>query len=133
LFTPADWRPPAEVPDAEYPLVLSTGRRLWHYHTGTQTRNCAGFEELCGEELVELSPRDASELGVQDGDYVWVVSRRGRVRMRAWVTERSPRGVVWSCFHFREANINVVTNDAFDPITETAEYKACAVRIEPDA
>ena len=131
-FTPAEWRPPAEVADAEYPFVLTTGRRLWHYHTGTQTRNSPGFEELFGEELLELSPSDAVELGIMDGDYVWVVSRRGRVRMRSWVTERSPRGVVWSCFHFREANINVVTNDAFDPVTETAEYKACAVRIEPD-
>jgi formate dehydrogenase major subunit len=133
LFVPAEWRAPAEMPDAEYPLVLTTGRRLWHYHTGTQTRNCGGFEELFGEELVEISPEDAAELRLADGDYVWVVSRRGRVRMRAWVTERSPRGVVWSCFHFREANINVVTNNAFDPVTETAEYKACAVRIEPDS
>jgi formate dehydrogenase major subunit len=130
-FLPVDWRAPAEVPDAEYPLMLTTGRRLWHYHTGTQTRNCAGFEELFGEELVELSSEDAAELGVHDRDYVWVVSRRGRVRMRAWVTERSPKGVVWSCFHFREANINLVINNAFDPVTETAEYKACAVRIEP--
>ena len=132
-FAPAEWRPPAELPDAEYPLVLTTGRRLWHYHSGTQTRNSAGFEELCGEELVEISPQDATELGVGDGDEVWIVSRRGRVRMRAWVTDRSPRGVVWSCFHFHEANINVVTNDAFDPVTETAEYKACAVRIEAAA
>ena len=133
LFVPADWRPPAEIPDVEYPLVLTTGRRLWHYHTGTQTRNCAGFEALFGEELAEISPYDASQLGVQDGEYVWIVSRRGRVRMRAWVTERSPRGVVWSCFHFHEANINVVTNNVFDPVTETAEYKACAVRIEREA
>jgi formate dehydrogenase major subunit len=131
MFVPAEWRPPAEVPDAEYPLMLTTGRRLWHYHTGTQTRNCDGFEQLCGEELVEISPRDAAKLAVRDKDFVWVVSRRGRVRMRAWVTDRSPRGVVWSCFHFREANINIVTNNVFDPVTETAEYKACAVRIEP--
>ena len=133
LFVPARWRPPAEQPDDEYPLVLTTGRRLWHYHSGTQTRNSAGFEELFGEELVEISPQDAADLGVADGDYVWVVSRRGRVRMRAWVTNRSPRGVVWSCFHFEEANINLVTNDALDPVTETAEYKACAVRIEAAA
>jgi formate dehydrogenase major subunit len=133
LFVPAQWRPPAEVPDAEYPLVLTTGRRLWHYHTGTQTRNCEGFEQLFGEELVEISPADAEDLKIHDGDYVWVVSRRGRVRMRAWVTDRSPRGVVWSCFHFREANINIVTNNAFDPVSDTAEYKACAVRIEAGA
>jgi formate dehydrogenase major subunit len=130
VFVPADWRPPAEQTDREYPLVLSTGRRLWHYHTGTQTRNSTGFDALWREELIEVSPADAGELGIVDGDYVWVVSRRGRVKMKTWVTERSPRGVVWSCFHFREANINLVTNNAFDPVTETAEYKACAVRLE---
>jgi formate dehydrogenase major subunit len=130
VFVPADWRPPAEQADRDFPLVLTTGRRLWHYHTGTQTRNSAGFHELWREELVEVSPLDAREMGISDGDYVWVVSRRGRVKMKAWVTERSPRGVVWSCFHFREANINLVTNNAFDPVTETAEYKACAVRLE---
>jgi formate dehydrogenase major subunit len=133
LFAPALWRPPAEVPDGEYPLVLTTGRRLWHYHTGTQTHNCVGFDALCGEELAEISPQDAAAIGARDGDFVWVVSRRGRVRMRAWVTDRSPRGVVWSSFHFREANINEVTNNVFDPVSETAEYKACAVRVEPCA
>jgi formate dehydrogenase major subunit len=130
-FMPASYRPPAEEADKEYPLVLSTGRRLWHYHTGTQTRNSEGMEDLFPEELLELSPADADELDINDGDYVNVVSRRGQVKMKAWVTNRSPRGVVWSCFHFSEACINVVTNNAFDPITETAEYKACAVRVEP--
>ncbi len=130
MFMPAAWRPPAEVPDAKYPLTLSTGRRLWHYHSGTQTRNCAGFDDLFGEELVEVSPEDARALAIADGEYVWVVSRRGRVRMKAWVTDRSPKGVLWSSFHFHEAHINVVTNNAFDPVTETAEYKACAVRLE---
>jgi|LSQX01.2.fsa_nt_gb formate dehydrogenase major subunit len=129
-FMPADWRPPAETPDEEYPFTLSTGRRLWHYHTGTQTRNCVGFNELFGEELVEVSPQDARDLKIRDGDYVWVVSRRGRVKMKAWVTERSPKGVLWSSFHFHEAHINVVTNNAFDPVTQTAEYKACAARLE---
>ena len=129
-FVPAQWTPPAEPPDADYPLTLSTGRRLWHYHTGTQTRRSAGFEELCPEELVEMSPQDAGQMGVIDGDKVEVISRRGRVQMKARITERCPKGVVWSCFHFREACINAVTLDAFDPITETAEYKACAVRVE---
>jgi len=129
-FMPAEWRPPAEVPDKRYPFTLSTGRRLWHYHSGTQTRNCAGFNDLFSEELVEISPQDARELSIKDGDYVWVASRRGRVKMKAWVTHRSPRGVLWSSFHFHEAHINVVTNNAFDPVTETAEYKACAVRLE---
>ena len=89
-----------------------------------------GFNELFGEELVEVSPQDARDLKIRDGDYVWVVSRRGRVKMKAWVTERSPKGVLWSSFHFHEAHINVVTNNAFDPVTQTAEYKACAARLE---
>jgi len=130
-FIPAQWRPPAEQPDEEYPLVLSTGRRLWHYHTGTQTRNSVGMEELCGEELLEISAVDAEKLKIKDGDFVDVISRRGQVRMKAWVSERSPAGLVWSCFHFREACINEVTNNAFDPETLTAEYKACAVRVQP--
>jgi len=129
-FMPAEWTPPAELPDAEYPLALSTGRRLWHYHTGTQTRRSGGFEELCPEEVVEISAEDAGQMGISDGDRVDVISRRGRVQMKARITDRCPKGVVWSSFHFREACINEVTLDAFDPITETAEYKACAVRVE---
>ena len=89
------------------------------------------MEELCGEELLEISAVDAEKLKIKDGDFVDVISRRGQVRMKAWVTERSPAGLVWSCFHFREACINEVTNNAFDPETLTAEYKACAVRVQP--
>ena len=85
-FVPAEWVPPAEPPDAEYPLILSTGRRLWHYHTGTQTHRSAGFDAVCGEELFELSPDDAERLGIADGDTVRVTSRRGAVDVRAWVT-----------------------------------------------
>lgn len=132
-FNPAEYRPPAEVASKRFPLVLSTGRRLYHYHTGTQTHNCEGMDRLLGEELLEISPPDAAELGIRNGDRVNIISRRGQVAMRAWVTDRSPRGVVWSSFHFAEAHINTVTNDAYDPITMTAEYKACAVRVEPVA
>jgi len=127
-FSPADYRPQAEPPDAEYPIVLTTGRRLWHYHT-TQTRNSEGIDDVFGEEWVEISPADAKGLGVENGDYVEVASRRGKIRLRAWVTERSPKGVCWISFHFHEACANVLTIDAYDPITETAEYKACAVKI----
>jgi formate dehydrogenase major subunit len=129
-FIPAHYRPPAEVPDEEYPFMLTTGRRLWHYHTGTQTRNCEGFDKLFSEERIEISPEDALTLGINDGDFVNIVSRRGQVRMKAWISERSPKGVLWSSFHFHEACINEVTNNVFDPVTETAEYKACAVRLE---
>ncbi len=127
-FSPAQWRPQAELPDEEYPLVLSTGRRLWHYHT-TQTRNSEGIDDLFSEEYIEISPVDAKELAIDNGDYVNVTSRRGSIKARAWVTNRSPRGVCWLSFHFHEACGNVLTIDAFDPVTETAEYKACAIKV----
>jgi formate dehydrogenase alpha subunit len=129
-FQPAHWKPAAEVPDEEYPFVLTTGRRLWHYHTGTQTRRSAGFSEICPEELIEVNPADAGKLNINDGDYIMAVSRRGKVRVKAWVTGRVMTGVCFMTFHFNEACANVLTNDAFDPVTGTAEYKACAIRLE---
>jgi formate dehydrogenase major subunit len=130
LFSKTDWVPPAEVPDAEYPLILSTGRRLWHYHSGTQTRNSVGLEKLFPEELLEINPQDASKLGIKSGDMVKAKSRRGEFVLKAWVTERSAPGMCWTSFHFFEACGNVITNNAFDPVTETAEYKACAISVE---
>jgi formate dehydrogenase major subunit len=129
-FKPADWTPPAEVPDKEYPFVLSTGRRLYHYHTRTQTGRVAGLNQLLSEETADLSPADASALGIQDGEKVRVKSRRGEVIVKAKVTEQVPPGLVWMAFHFREGNANWLTNPAFDPISQTAEYKACAVQVE---
>jgi formate dehydrogenase major subunit len=128
-FMPVDWVPPSELPDEEYPLVLSTGRRLWHYHTGTQTHRSAGFDEVFGEELIEISPTDAERLGIADGEMVRVSSRRGSVDVRAWVTHRSPPGVCWMAFHFAEAHANVLTTEAGDPITQTPELKHCAIRV----
>ncbi|RJQ55203.1 MAG: formate dehydrogenase subunit alpha [Nitrospiraceae bacterium] len=129
-FKPAHWRPPAETPDPEYPFVLTTGRRLWHYHTGTQTRRSGGFEDILPEELIEVSREDAAGLGISDGEYILAVSRRGKVRVKAWVTDRVPQGLCFMTFHFHEACSNALTNDAFDPVTATAEYKACAIRLE---
>jgi formate dehydrogenase alpha subunit len=130
LFDPKPWRPATETPDAEYPFWLSTGRRLWHYHTGTQTRNSVGLEPLFPEELLEIHPDDAAELRIKTGDLVKASSRRGSISLRAWVTERSARGVIWTTFHFAEACGNVLTNDAYDDVTETPEYKCCAIKVE---
>ncbi len=130
LFHRVDHIPPAEQPDQEYPFVLSTGRRLWHYHTRTQTGNCHGFDNIFPEELFELNPEDARALDVSSGDLLKVSSRRGSITIKAWVTERSPRGVCWCAFHFENACANMLTNNAFDPLTETAEYKVSAVKIE---
>lgn len=129
-FSSVEWQPQAEQADSEFPLLLTTGRRLWHYHTGTMTRNAEGMNDLCPEELIEVSPVDAEQLDIDDGAYVTVSSRRGQIKAKAWVTRRVPRGTVFSTFHFSEACGNVLTIDAFDRITDTPEYKACAVRID---
>lgn len=130
LFTPVNWTPPAEVADAEYPFVLSTGRRLYHYHTRTQTGRCEGLNTLLGWETADISLVDAARLDIQDGETIRVSSRRGTVDVKAKVTEDMPQGMVWMAFHFRENNANWLTNPVFDPVTKTAEYKACAVKME---
>ncbi|SMD07053.1 formate dehydrogenase major subunit [Desulfocicer vacuolatum DSM 3385] len=130
VFNPVDWTPPAEVPDETYPFVLSTGRRLYHYHTRTQTGRCEGLNELLGEETADISPEDARAMGISFNDFVKVKSRRGEVCIKARITPEVPKGMVWMAFHFREGNANWLTNPAFDPQTLTAEYKACAVALE---
>jgi formate dehydrogenase major subunit len=130
VLVPVDWTPPAEVADSQYPLVLSTGRRLYHYHTRTQTGRSVGLNDLLGEETADISPLDAAQLGIGHGEMIRVASRRGEVKVRANVSDRIPKGVVWMAFHFREACANWLTNPVFDPVSQTAEYKACAVRIE---
>jgi formate dehydrogenase major subunit len=129
LFKGINWTPPAEVEDEEYPFVLSTGRRLFHYHTRTQTSR-SGLDQMLSEETADISPADAARLGIVDGDYVVVSSRRGSVKVKARVTGEIPAGLVWMAFHFRDGNANWLTNNVFDPETKTAEYKACAVKIE---
>jgi formate dehydrogenase major subunit len=129
-LTPVDWTPPAEVPDEEYPFVLSTGRRLYHYHTRTQTGRSPGLNDLLGEETADISPVDAKTLQISHGEKIKVKSRRGEVTLKANVTDRMPPGMVWMAFHFRDACANWLTNPAYDPETWTAEYKACAVRLE---
>lgn len=129
-FMPVDWTPPAEVPDDEYPLVLSTGRRLYQYHTRTQTGRCVGLDDLLGEETADISLQDARSMGIEQDEKIQVKSRRGTVTVKARVTHEVPPGMVWMAFHFRENCANWLTNPAFDPVTLTAEYKACAVRIE---
>jgi formate dehydrogenase major subunit/formate dehydrogenase alpha subunit len=123
--------PPAEQPDADYPFVLTTGRRRPAYHTQTQTGRSQALRRLLPQEAVEIHPRDAASLGVSEGDLVRIRSRRGEVTAPAHLTDRSPEGVVFLSFHFPEQVLtNLLTNDAHDPITETPEFKACAVRLE---
>jgi len=130
LFMPLEYKPSMELPDSDYPLTLTTGRSLFHFHTGTLTRKVKGLNVFRGEELVEMNPEDALALGIADGDMVKVVSRRGEVEAKAKVTEVSPVGVVFMTFHFAESPTNQLTNPALDPKSKIPEFKVCAVRIE---
>jgi formate dehydrogenase alpha subunit len=129
-FIPLEYKPPQELPDEQYPLVLTTGRSLYHFHTGTMTRKVEGLNVLRREGVVEINPTDASKLGLRDGEKVKVISRRGEVVTRAKITEVSPVGVVFMTFHFAESPANMLTNPAIDPVAKIPEYKVCAVRIE---
>jgi formate dehydrogenase major subunit len=130
LFHAIEYIPPAELPDSNYPFLLSTGRVLYHYHTGSMTRLAKGNTERCPESLVEIHPLDADHLGVSDGQMVRVTSRRGTLQVKAKITARSDRGMIFMNFHFHEAAVNLLTNPALDPIGKIPEYKVCAVRVE---
>jgi formate dehydrogenase (NADP+) alpha subunit len=130
-FHPVEYRPPAEVTDAQFPMVLTTGRMLEHYHTGTMTRRSAGLHGLVPGAFAEVNSADAARLGIGDGDVVSVTSRRGSINLATRVGDRVDVGVVFIPFHFWEAAANVLTNPACDPTSRIPELKVCAVRIEP--
>jgi len=130
-FHAVEWQPAAETPDAEYPLVLTTGRVLYHWHGGAMTHRSAGLDEIYPEALVEINPQDAARLNIADGDMVKVASRRGEVTAKAEVTDRPDPGVVFMTFHFQEAAANLLTNPALDPVAKIPEFKVAAVRVEP--
>ncbi len=129
-FTPLDYVPSMEPPDDEYPFILTTGRVLEHWHTGSMTRH-SDLDALYPEARVEIHPADAEIHGIVDGMPVRVSSRRGEVTLRAWVTERTTVGVVFISMHFAEAAANLLTIDALDPQAKIPEFKACAVQVFP--
>ena len=131
-FHPLEYVPSVEMPDDEYPFILTTGRLLEHWHGGTLTRH-SKLDELYPEARIEINPADAAHLKIEDGQAVRVSSRRGTVVLRAWVTQRTTVGVVFIPMHFAEAAANLLTIDALDPLAKIPEYKACAVRIVPAA
>ncbi len=129
-FFAIDHRDPAEMPDADYPLVLTTGRVLYQYHTGTMSRRAPGLEEKAPECLVEIAAGDAIDYGITDGEPVRVKTRRGELVVRALVSPKAVRGTIFIPFHFHEAAVNKLTNAALDPVAKIPEYKVCAVHIE---
>ena len=130
LFTPVPFVSSDELPDKEFPYVLTTGRELFHYHTGTMTRRSTGLNAVAPEAFVEVNPADADVLGVSSGEFLTVTSRRGFIKVKARVSKIVPPNVVFIPFHYSEAAANLLTSDAMDPVCKIMEAKVCAVRIE---
>jgi len=130
LFHALEYRPPEELADEEFPLLLTTGRFFPHYHTGTMTRNSPTLDNEMPEGHIEIHPYDAKDIGLANGMDCKIVSRRGEVVTKALVTDVVEPGTIFMSFHFMEANANVLTNAALDPICKIPEYKVCAVRVE---
>ena len=128
-FHPTPFREAAELPDEQYPYILTTGRYLYHFHTGTLSRRSDGLEKISPPAPFEIHPDDAAGEGINEGDLIELSTRRGSVQARAILTERSCKGTIFMSFHFREAPANVLTNDALDPIAKIPEFKVCAVRL----
>jgi len=129
LFAAIDYIPPTEVIDDEYPFFLNTGRVSEHYHTGTMTRRGTGLNRLYPEALVEVNPTDAKALDLSDGDYLEITSRRGSIKIKAQITERTGVGAVFVPFHFHEAAANVLTHTHTCPVAKIPGYKVSAVKI----
>jgi formate dehydrogenase alpha subunit len=129
-FIPLAYKASQELTDENYPLLLTTGRHLAHFHTGTMTRKVRGLNALEAEERVEINPADARALDIEDNEMVKVVSRRGEVKVKVRVSEASPEGVVFMTFHFAESPANILTSPALDPVAKIPELKVAAVRIE---
>jgi predicted molibdopterin-dependent oxidoreductase YjgC len=129
-FMPIDFVPPPELPDDEYPMILSTGRVLYHWHGGEMTRRTKGLMEVYGNALVEVNPDDAVKLGLNGKRIVRVSSRRGSIEAESWITDRVPPGMVYANFHFPESSANELTIAALDPVSKIPSYKVCAVKVE---
>ncbi len=133
LFHAIEFKEAAELPDEEYPLILTTGRSLYHYHTGTMTRRAIALDAIQPENEVQISPVTAANLGINDGDMVRVITRRGKIDVKARITAAVSENVIFTYFHFAEAAANVLTNaspESLDPVAGIPEYKVAAARVE---
>jgi len=130
MFHAIDHTPPAELPDEEYPYILTTGRVLYHYHTGTMTMRTDGLNMLSPECFVEISSGDAQQLGLDTGSMVDVSSRRGKISAKLKVSSKAVDGTVFIPFHFANAAANELTNAKLDPTAKIPEFKVCAIKIE---
>jgi formate dehydrogenase major subunit len=129
-FLPVDYVPPAELPDDDYPYTLTTGRTIFHYHTGSMSRRTPRLHDEVPSNYVQVNPVDAANEGIDSGDMVTLSSRRGSIEVSAKVTAEVPAGLLFVPFHFAEASANVLTNPALDPACKMPEFKVCAARME---
>lgn len=129
-FHPVEFLPPKEMPDDEYPFILSTGRMLEHWHTGTMSRRSVVLDDLVPTGFLEIHPNDADGMRIDEGEMLAVSSRRGKIRVPAQLTKKVAEGCVFLTFHFHESPVNALTIAALDPIAKIPEFKACAVKIE---
>jgi len=129
-FSPASYKTPAELPDVDYPFILTTGRISFHFHTGTMTRKDWALDREYPKGYAEVNSEDAKELGLRNGQTAKVISRRGEISLPIRSTETIRKGVVFIPFHFAEAAANKLTAANVDPVAKIPEYKVCAVRLE---
>jgi formate dehydrogenase major subunit len=129
-FQVAGFKPPAEIPDDEYPYVMTTGRSIFHYHSGTMTLRTPKLADEVSHGFVEVNPEDATKVGVKNKDMVTLETRRGSIEAEVKVTDQVPPGLLFIPFHFADSCANVLTNPALDPSCKCAETKVCAVRME---
>lgn len=129
-FYPAQYAESAELPDEEYPLILMTGRVLYHYNTRAMTGKTPGLMEREGKSFIEINTEDAAKLGIENGELVKATSRRGTINTTARVSDKVSPGETWMPFHFPDGNANVLTNAALDKYARIPEYKVCAIKVE---
>jgi formate dehydrogenase major subunit len=129
-LVPTNIVPPDELPDAEYPMVLSTGRLLEHWHTGAMTRRASLLDEIEPEAIALLSPSDLARMGLKPGEMIRVATRRGAIEIKLRSDSDVPPGMVFIPFCFAEAAANLLTNPALDPFGKIPEFKFCAARVE---
>ncbi|MET0983234.1 MAG: molybdopterin dinucleotide binding domain-containing protein, partial [Telluria sp.] len=130
-FVPADIIPADERPDAQYPMVLITGRQLEHWHTGSMTRRATVLDALEPDPVALVHPLDLERLGVKPGEVITISSRRGEVALYARADDSSPAGAIFVPFCYYEAAINRLTNAALDPVGKIPEFKYCAIKVTP--
>ncbi len=126
----AEYKPSQELPDDDYPLIMMTGRNLYHYNAMAMTDKTPGLMEISGHSYIEVNTKDAEKAGIHDGERIRVSSRRGTISSEARVSDKTNPGECWMPFHFLDGNSNWLTNDALDSIARAPEYKVCAVKIE---